>query len=188
MSVIRTIDSTDNDFIACKVAALQEVRDNVTGEWWLWYTMGADLAPKLDAYTKRGFTLSDPELTGLYSVGMPIHKRKIVRIGEGPSYDQALADADGENEFPRLAADLPVCYSRQVDGQTWLVYCKGPHLRTALDELWKAGKALSRLEVICTDQDENGRQYPLLYKGQRCYRRLILSKDNPNALNPADAS
>ncbi len=182
MTVIRAVESNDNNVVASKVAALQEVRDNETGEWWLYYTLGADLSAKLDGYTARGFTLSDPEITGLYSIGYPIHRRKIVKVGEGPSYDQAIADADGENEFPRLEANKPVCYSRQVDGQTWLVYSKGDHLRTALDELWKAGKAVSRIEVLCTGEAGD----PLIYNGKRVYRRLIVPKER--GLNPATAT
>lgn len=187
-NAIREVGETANGEIAYNVAALQEVTDPATGEWYLYYSVGADLAAKIDKYQKAGFSLSDPEPTGFYTLGIPIHRRKIVPIGKGPNPEQLLADSDGENSFPRLEANKPVCYSRQVDGQTWLVYCKGQHLRAALDKLWNAGKAVSRLEVLCTEQDDNGKQYPLLYKGHRCYRRLILNKDNPNALNPKDAT
>jgi len=180
-SAVRIVDSKDNNVIAARLAAIQEC--TVDGEWYLYYTVGADLGPHLDKYEQAGFTLLDPELTGLYSIGLPIHRRKLVRRDKGPSAEQALADADGENEFPRLEANKPVCYSRQVDGLTWLVYSHGPHMRAALDELWKAGKAVSRIEVLCTEQDEKGNTYPLLYQGKRCYRRLIVPKEK--GLNPA---
>lgn len=179
-SAIRVVDSTDNNVIACRVAAIQEV--TVDGQWYVYYTVGADLGPHLDKYAQAGWTVHDPEMTGLYSVGLPIHRRKIVKRDKGPSPEQALADADGENDFPRLEANKPVCYSRQVDGRTWLVYSHGPHMRAALDELWKAGKAVSHIEILCTEEDEKGRQYPLLYQGKRCYRRLIVPKDK--GLNP----
>jgi hypothetical protein len=179
MSIVREVSSIDGQ-AAVKMAALQEVTDPKDGKLWLYYTVGADLGPKLDLYQQKGWTLGDPQITGLYAVGFPIHRREVVIRDKGPSADQALADADGENEFPRFMADAPVCYTRQADGQEWLVYSRGPHMKEALDELWRKGKAIVRLEVPCTD--ENGA--PLLFKGKRCYRRLVVKSDNKYALKP----
>lgn len=185
MSVIRIVqDMPSGGAIAARMAALTEVWDKDSGEWYLYYTVGSDLSDHLTRYTQSGWTLSDPEITGLYSVGLPIHRRKIVKPHLGPNHDQALADADGENDFPRLAVNEPVCYVRPADGQVWLVYARGPHMRQAIDELWKAGKALHRLELMCTDEEGA----PIFYQGVRIYRRLIVAKDkgmNPTAFERA---
>lgn len=180
MGIVREVSSVDGQ-AAVKVAALQEVRD-AEGRYWLYYTLGADLAAKIDLYTQHGYTVSDPETTGLYQVGFPIHRREIVKKDKGPNQEQATADADGENDFPRFMANAPVCYTRRADGQEWLVYSRGSHMRQAIDELWSMGKAVVRLEVPCTD--ENGA--PLLYNGKRTYRRLVVPSDHKHAMNPTD--
>lgn len=167
---------------AYRAAVAQEVFDAETKSWWLWYTMGADLAPKIDDLNSRNLTLSDPVVTGLYAIGVPIHRREIVSRDKGPDQAQALADADGENDYPRFMANQPVCYTRQADGQEWLVYARGPHMRDALAALWKANKAIIKVEVPCTDEDGA----PLLFKGKKVYRRLIVAKDHPAAVNPAE--
>lgn len=177
-TILREVSSIDGQ-AAVKMAALQEVSD-AEGRLWLYYTMGADLGPKIDLYANQGWTLGDPEITGLYSVGFPIHRREVLNRDKGPSPDQALADADGENDFPRFMADAPVCYTRQADGQNWLVYSKGPHMRQALDELWRKGKAVTKAEIQC--KDEEGA--PLLYQGKRCYRRLVVKSDSKHAVRP----
>lgn len=179
--VIRIVeDMPTNGILASKVATLTEVWDRDSNEWYLYYTLGADLSAKLDRYAQAGHTLADPEPTAYFINHTPMYRRKIVKRDKGPSPDQALADADGENEFPRLAPNSPVCYCRPSDGQVWLVYARGEHMRTAVDELWKMGKALGRLELQCTDEEGQ----PLLYQGVRIYRRLIVAKEQ--GVNPAD--
>jgi hypothetical protein len=170
-----------------RAAFLQEVYDEATSSWWLWYTMGADLAPKIDAYTSGGYTLSDPTITGLYQFGMPIHKRQIVPQNKGPNQEQAIADADGENAYPRFMANQPVCYTRHNNGQEWLVYSPGPHMRQALQELWKLDKCVSRIEILCRNVDDDGRECePLVYNGKRVYKRLVLHKNHPMAMRPTE--
>lgn len=179
MGVLREVTAVDGQ-AAIKVAALAELTD-AEGKSWLYYTMGADLAAKIDLYTQHGFTVGDPEtVPGLYQAGFPVHRRPIVKKGLGPNQEQATADADGENEFPRFMANAPVCYTRTADGQEWLVYSRGDHMRQAVDELWQKGKAVVRLEVLCSD--ENGA--PLLYNGKRCYKRLVVKSDHKHAQKP----
>jgi len=178
MSIVREVNAIDGH-AAIKMAALQEVTD-ADGKSWLYYTVGADLAAKIDLYTQHGFTVGDPEITGLYQTGFPVHRRPIVKKGLGPDQEQATADADGENDFPRFMANAPVCYTRRADGQEWLVYSRGEHMRQALAELWRMGKAVVRLEVPCLDENNA----PLLYNGKRCYRRLVVKNDHKHAMKP----
>ena len=180
MGIVREVSAIDGH-AAIKMAALQEVTD-AEGKSWLYYTVGADLAAKIDLYTQHGYTVGDPEVTGLYQTGFPVNRRPIVKKGLGPDQEQATADADGENDFPRFMANAPVCYTRKADGQEWLVYSRGPHMRQAIDELWRLNKAVVRLEVPCTD--ETGA--PLLYNGKRCYRRLVVPNDHKYAMKPDD--
>lgn len=170
---------------AYRAAFLQEVYDEKTRSWWLWYSVGADLAPKIDYYTSKGWTVSDPEITGLYAYGYPINRRQIVEKGKGPDQAQAVADADGENAFPRFMANSPVCYTRQANGQDWLVYSRGPHMKQALEELWKLNKCISKVEIQCRDFDEDGKDCgPLMYQGKIVYKRLVLRSDHPMAVRP----
>jgi hypothetical protein len=181
MGILREVEAIDGH-AAIKVAALYEVTQ-ADGTSWLYYTVGADLAAKIDLYTQHGYTVGDPEtVLGMYQSGFPVHRRPIVKKGLGPNQEQATADADGENEFPRFMANAPVCYTRKADGQEWLVYSRGEHMRQAIDELWRLGKAVVRLEVPCTD--ENGA--PILFQGKRCYRRLVVPSDHKYAQKPDD--
>lgn len=176
--ILREVSAIDGH-ASVKMAALQEVT-HADGTFWLYYTVGADLSAKLTDYADKGWTLRDPEITGLYSVGYPIHRRQVVRKDNGPNFDQALADADGENEFPRFLANAPVCYTRQADGQEWLVYTRGSHMRQALDELWRLGKAVTAFEIPCKDEDNA----PLRYNGKPCFRRLVVKSDSKYAQRP----
>jgi hypothetical protein len=186
MNLIREVNSIDGN-ASSKLASLQEVT-NPDGTFWLYYTLGADLAARLLDYAEKGWTLGDPELTGLYSFGLPYHRRQIVKRDKGPSPEQALADSDGENEFPRFMANAPVSYVRRSDGQEWLVYQRGSHMRQALDELWRTGRAVTNVEYPCVgysiDDKDNASPTPLVYNGKRVYRRLIVKNDSRHAVKP----
>lgn len=178
MSHLRDVGTSVDGNIIYKVAAVRETWEEDQGrqKHYVYYTVGADLGPYVDKFEKQGKVLGDPEPTALYSVGIPMHRREVVKRDKGPNAGQSLADVDGENEFPRLMASAPVSYTREVDGQSWLVYCRGEHLREVLAALWARGQAIHRVEVMCEG---------LVYRGGQVYKRLLVPSSHPHAVNPA---